>query len=199
MAIEVKCGECGEEFRLKDTAAGKKFTCKVCGAAIQVPAADDFPEDEEDEALESEVPDRPKPRTKKSRRDAVAMRCILPAIFLYICCAMSVVNHVAGAIMASQGANLNPFMPQQPNEPQGVKDAKRIGGVIGGMIGVGIDILVLSGAISLHRRKNHGLAMAGAIVACIPFCSPCVALGIPFGIWALVVLNSADVKDAFQG
>jgi len=40
--------------------------------------------------------------------------------------------------------------------------------------------------------------MAAAIVACVPFCSPCVVLGIPFGIWALVVMAKPEVRAAFQ-
>jgi hypothetical protein len=38
--------------------------------------------------------------------------------------------------------------------------------------------------------------MVGAITAVLP-CGPCWILGLPVGIWALVVLSRAEVKEAF--
>ena len=40
--------------------------------------------------------------------------------------------------------------------------------------------------------------MAGAIVAMLP-CSGCCLLGLPIGIWAIIVLIDSDVKRAFNG
>lgn len=38
-----------------------------------------------------------------------------------------------------------------------------------------------------------------AILAMIPCVSPCCLLGLPLGIWALIVLLKPEVKAAFQG
>jgi hypothetical protein len=38
--------------------------------------------------------------------------------------------------------------------------------------------------------------MVASIFAMLP-CNPCCLLGLPIGIWALVVLSNEDVKDAF--
>jgi len=40
--------------------------------------------------------------------------------------------------------------------------------------------------------------VAASIIAMIPCVSPCCCLGLPFGIWALVVLARPAVKSAFQ-
>ena len=32
----------------------------------------------------------------------------------------------------------------------------------------------------------------------IPCCGPCLVLGIPFGIWALVLLNDSRIRPHFQ-
>jgi hypothetical protein len=32
----------------------------------------------------------------------------------------------------------------------------------------------------------------------IPYISPCCCLGLPIGIWALVVLNNEQVKSSFR-
>lgn len=39
MAIHVDCPECGQEYRLRDELAGKKFACKSCQTAVTIPAA----------------------------------------------------------------------------------------------------------------------------------------------------------------
>lgn len=73
-------------------------------------------------------------------------------------------------------------------------------GVVGNVIGLVLQGVVMFGAMKMRNLENYGMSMAAAIIACIPCCgSPCYVLGIPFGIWALVVLNDAQVKAAFRG
>ena len=55
---------------------------------------------------------------------------------------------------------------------------------------------VLFGAIKMLRLQNFGLVMAAIIVAMLP-CQCCCLFGLPFGIWALVVLNKPEVKSQF--
>jgi hypothetical protein len=50
----------------------------------------------------------------------------------------------------------------------------------------------------MQQLTSHGLAMAAAIIAMIPCFSPCCVLGLPFGIWALVVLSKPEVKSQFH-
>jgi len=65
------------------------------------------------------------------------------------------------------------------------------------VLGALLCIIVLAGAVQMKKMKNHGLAMAASIIALLP-CNCCCFLGIPFGIWSLVVLNNPEVKDAFS-
>jgi hypothetical protein len=65
---------------------------------------------------------------------------------------------------------------------------------IGGMCWGGI--LITSGNF-MRKLQRYGRAKAGAIVAMIP-CSACCLLGLPFGIWSLVVLSKPEIKSAFQ-
>jgi DNA-directed RNA polymerase subunit RPC12/RpoP len=39
MALSVRCGQCGKEFRVKDELAGKRVKCSACGQPIAIPAA----------------------------------------------------------------------------------------------------------------------------------------------------------------
>lgn len=57
---------------------------------------------------------------------------------------------------------------------------------------------VLIGAIQMKRRKSYRLAFAAAVVASIPMVGPCCIVGIPFGIWAIVVLLKPEVQQSFS-
>lgn len=58
--------------------------------------------------------------------------------------------------------------------------------------------LILFGAIKMLRLQSRSLAMAACILAMLPCTSGCCCiLGIPFGIWGLIVLNKPEVKSQF--
>ena len=69
---------------------------------------------------------------------------------------------------------------------------------IWGVVLVLASSFVLYGAIQMRNLKNYGQARAAAIVAMIPLLGPCCLLGIPFGIWAFVVLGQPGVRNAFR-
>lgn len=72
------------------------------------------------------------------------------------------------------------------------------GGLVQCVIALVVEIIILVGAQKMKNLESHGWAMASAILCVIPCTSPCCLLGIPFGIWALVVLGKPEVKDAFD-
>ncbi len=57
-------------------------------------------------------------------------------------------------------------------------------------------VLVLMGGWNLMQLRSHRRALAGSIAALIPF-FPGALLGIPMGIWALVLMNKDEVKRSF--
>lgn len=59
-------------------------------------------------------------------------------------------------------------------------------------------IVVTACATKMKQLDSYAIAMTGSILAVIPCLSPCFILGIPFGIWALVVINQPDVREAFN-
>jgi len=72
-------------------------------------------------------------------------------------------------------------------------------GPLAGVINLVIAALngfVLFGAIKLLRFQNHTLATVASVAAMLP-CQCCCVFGLPFGIWALVVLNRPEVKSQF--
>ena len=92
-----------------------------------------------------------------------------------------------------------PEVPGMTDEVRAAQAAGRMVGMIIGMIIMSISqLLVIAGAIAMIRKRGRMLAMAGAIVALIPCLSPCILGGLPFGIWALVIMNRPDVKASFS-
>ncbi len=63
--------------------------------------------------------------------------------------------------------------------------------------GAGLNLLAIVGGFGMQRFSRYGLSMAAAVASVIPLATGCCVTGIPFGIWALVVLNRPDVKAAF--
>ena len=62
-----------------------------------------------------------------------------------------------------------------------------------------VDAMMIVAGLNLMRLKNRGLAMTGAILACLPcFTSCCCLLGLPLGIWAVTVCNRPDVRPHFD-
>ena len=66
------------------------------------------------------------------------------------------------------------------------------------LIAVLAGVFILYGGLQMKKMQNYSLAMGASIVAMIPCISPCCLVGLPIGIWALVVLNKPEVKSAFQ-
>lgn len=213
MAISVNCPSCARQYSVKEEAAGKKFKCKDCGAVVEVPMggggggdafSDDYGDaynpyaDDEDAAGGAPPPMATRRPKKKSggSRSAAAERTKLPAIFLLIIVCLSFLNHAGGIVLHFMG--INAFPMQQAPQNQAEEIGRMVGGVVGGVVGLGADALVFFGALSLLRVSSYGMAMTGSILAVIPCLSPCCVLGIPFGIWALVVLNDESVKAGFR-
>jgi hypothetical protein len=70
-------------------------------------------------------------------------------------------------------------------------------GMISAVIGAAVGGLIIYGSLQMMKLKNHPLCKATTIVAMIPCVSPCCLLGLPFGIWALVVISKPEIEAAF--
>jgi len=57
-------------------------------------------------------------------------------------------------------------------------------------------IAILVGGLCMTRLRRYAFAITAAVLAIVP-CTPCFALEIPFGIWAIVVLCDSRVRNGF--
>ncbi len=71
-------------------------------------------------------------------------------------------------------------------------------GMVLNVVGILVCVFVFWGAQRMRQLENYGVALAASILAMIPCISPCCVIGLPIGIWSLVVLMTADVTAAFR-
>jgi hypothetical protein len=70
-------------------------------------------------------------------------------------------------------------------------------GIFECIIGAIVGVVVLMGAMKMKSLRNYSFAFAASILAMVPCVSPCCWVGLPIGIWALVVLNRPEIKSSF--
>ena len=68
--------------------------------------------------------------------------------------------------------------------------------VVPSLLGIATGVLIILGALKMKNLQSYGLAMTASILAMLP-CTYAFLIGIPMGIWALVVLTKPEVKAAF--
>ena len=61
-----------------------------------------------------------------------------------------------------------------------------------------LNLIILAGAIQMLRLKMRGFALTVSILAMLNLDCLCCLLGIPVGIWSLIILNKAEVKALFK-
>jgi hypothetical protein len=61
-----------------------------------------------------------------------------------------------------------------------------------------VSLVIILGAIQMLRRRMYGLAIASSILAMINLECLCCVLGLPVGIWSLVVLLKPQVRSVFR-
>ena len=135
-----------------------------------------------------------------SGREAALQLVKGPVIGLKVTAIVGLILVVAGLVVNILTLSGFHFGMQQIYDPQMQKLFNTLGGglgivqdIIGGIVGV----IVLIGAAKMQKLQNYQFVLTASIVAMVPCISPCCVFGLPFGIWALVVLNKPEVKSQF--
>ena len=119
-----------------------------------------------------------------------------PAIGLMATAGIGAAFQVLGLVLNLMGAGMGALARGNQSMPNMMSGG--IGAVFS-VIGLIMSVVVFMGASKMKNAESYGFAMAAAIISMIPCVSPCCLLGLPLGIWALVVLMKPEVKAAFQG
>lgn len=117
-------------------------------------------------------------------------RVKVPAIGLIVTGGLGILGGIANIVMFFVMPNTSsPGMPEWVTGP-----AFNIGLSV---VSMGLSVLVILGGMRMRNLEAWGLSMAASIVAIIP-CFVCCFTGIPFGIWAVIVLLNDEVKRSFR-
>ena len=122
-----------------------------------------------------------------------------PAIGLMVTAGVGILVQLASLAMNMLGTGMNMAnMAGDAGTPDAVATMMSgTIGVVGSIMGILMGGLIFFGALKMRQLTNWGLALASAILAMIPCLSPCCCLGLPIGIWDLVVLLDNNVKQSF--
>jgi hypothetical protein len=126
----------------------------------------------------------------------------IPAILLMVLSALTVLYALVNLMSPGISEQIEEGLRNTPNVTPQVEEIVRMAGrpavrLVVVLPWLLINGLVFFGALKMKNLRSYGLAMTSAVLALIPCCGPCGCLGIPVGIWALVVLNKPEVKDSF--
>lgn len=120
-----------------------------------------------------------------------------PAIGLIVTAIIGILWQLVSVVLNLLGTGLGAM---------GAAEGGGISGIFSGVIGLVFNVvwllmggLVIFGALKMKNLQSYGLSMAAAVIAALPCTSPCCFLGLPLGIWAIVVLMNQDVKASFRG
>jgi hypothetical protein len=220
MINTVPCPSCNRELRVPDQLLGKLVKCPACSTTFAANLSPPSPPGGADVNQEMEQPDRQsepledipdssrggdadeycEPRPRRSRRRNRAREAVAaPAIALIVL--GSVYIFVNFIVLTLRFLN---FSNAINGPPPGASPATALGfkiGIYGGfcieLLGFFLGGAIILGAIQMKGLRNFAFAMTCCIIAMLP-CHYCCLLGIPFGIWGLIILNSEEVKSAFR-
>jgi len=119
-----------------------------------------------------------------------------PAIGLMITAGLGFLVQAASLFMNLFGASILASQAQG-NEALAHMFSGAAGAVIAGLAMI-VAIVIFMGAAKMKKLQSHGFAVTASVIAMLPCVSPCCLIGLPIGIWALVVLNKPEVKAAFN-
>lgn len=122
-----------------------------------------------------------------------------PGIALIVATTIGMFLHAFNFLMTTV---LGKVLPRPFGDRRGVGKDPEIAipdlyGGLGDLLGIGLSLIVLVGAIQMLRMRTYPFALTASIVSLVPW-TGCCLLNIPFGIWALVALVRPDVQAAFK-
>jgi predicted Zn finger-like uncharacterized protein len=222
MPEQVRCPECNAALRVPDSLLGKNVKCPKCQttfvAEIEEPVEPEgivrepapssrrsrVPDETEDEELPPEEEDEDRPRRRRRRRrggTAAAESAVAgPAIAMMVVAGLDIALAILDLLLRLLGIGIYAAGAAQARAgargPGADLLTSGVTGITSDIFGVALAVLILVGAIKMKGLSSYGLAMTACIVSMLP-CHACCCLGLPFGIWGLVMLNKPEVKDAF--
>ncbi len=155
--------------------------------------------DNDDELAEDFTRRPPRRRRRRRRRTGRVNRSgsnatavvIVPAIGLIVLASIHLLVAIFGLIVSVSAFAGAPIITPSKDETE----LTNFFNIIGGVIALFVQSTIAYGGWQMARLGSHGMAHTACVLSCIPiFCSSCGILGIPFGIWGLIALQTDTVQ-----
>lgn len=128
-----------------------------------------------------------------------------PAIGLIVVAMLGFLGNAWSAFQALIARGKIPFAPPPGADPEFVRRTQELIDSFGTpltvfsiLFGVAFNAIILMGGLKLRRLQSFGVVIAAAILSILPCNCPACCVGIPIGIWVLVVMNSSEVRPYFD-
>ena len=125
-----------------------------------------------------------------------------PATALLVTGILCVILSLIAIVMNVTGAGFQPPPGEIPPEMRQffalLEQMQGPVAIVSSIISLAVSGLIIFAAQRLRALQSFALVVTAAILAMIPCTSPCCCIGIPVGIWVLVVMYKPEVKSAFQ-
>ena len=133
----------------------------------------------------------------QNMQSSVKGKVLAPAIFLTVVGSLGILFSIFNCATAMIGEP----PPIDPNAPEFLREMQKnahgpVAVVIQGIFVV-VNAVIIFGAVQMMRFQMWPLGLAASILAMVNIGTCCCILGLPGGIWSLVILLQADVKQAF--
>jgi hypothetical protein len=201
----IYCPNCSHKLRVPEELLGQIVQCPMCKLVFTSPTRASSSPRPEPPVIRDEPESAPAPVSRSTAggwvdepADQGRVKALLlpPAICLLITGILGLLIDLFQVVMAIAAPQ---FFKQPelfgPPPPQEMAVVMNIGsGVIFGVI----SIVIILAAVQMMMRRAYVLSMIGSVLAIINIGNCCCVLGLPFGIWSLIVLCQPGVRDAFE-
>ena len=121
-----------------------------------------------------------------------------PAFTMIVVASLAIVLNLIGSVgaLVMDAPNIDPSAPEWLQQMQ-QNQTGPVAAITQGVLALA-SIFSLIAAIQMLRFKSWGLALAGSIVIMLNCGNGCCLLGMPVGIWSIIVLSQPSVKKWFS-
>lgn len=219
----IQCPQCQRPLRVTDELRNRMVKCPSCEATFTVPTGSDDPQPVGPPRGESETvpPAGPRPAAPLAGqygprpgrgypepgdfypedRERARNAVLLPAIFLLVTGTLGLLVNLLNLaqLLLLKPEDLLAVMKQfEGLGPPADPATMRTGGIAAGAVLATLSLVVILGAVQMLRLRAYALAIISSLLPMINCTLGCCVLGLPIGIWSLIVLARPEVRAAFK-
>jgi hypothetical protein len=115
---------------------------------------------------------------------------LIPAIILIVLSALTILSVLVNLLIIVIS------LVQDPESS--LAGARLIGMIIASVVICGTNAAIILGGVCMIRLSGHDGAMLGSVVAMLPCCTSFGILGVPFGVWAFILVKQKKIERMFN-